>query len=304
MLDPILFSIDIGITQLTVRWYGLLIVLGAVAAASYAAWYVKRNDEDPNVVWDALIWLLISGIVGARIWYVVADIIGGNSRYLDDPLAIIRVYEGGLNILGGLVLAALVGWIFAKRNGLDFWLMADAVGPAYLIGQAIGRLGNFINQELYGPPTDLPWGIPIDAAHRLAPWNDMAQYPLETTRFHPTFAYELIWNLIFAAVLTYLIVKKGDRLRTGVIAASALLITGVGRALIETSFRPDQPSFFGLGFSTSLLISVIFALIGLFVLLVRLGKIQVPFMEAGSMDYTKRPVRRPPIPRKTRQRKT
>jgi phosphatidylglycerol:prolipoprotein diacylglycerol transferase len=302
MLDPILFSIDIGITQLTVRWYGLLIVLGAVTAASYAAWYVRRNDEDPNIVWDALIWLLISGIVGARIWYVVADIIGGNSRYLDDPLAIIRVYEGGLNILGGLVLATLVGWYFAKRNGIDFWLMADAVGPAYLIGQAIGRLGNFINQELYGPPTDLPWGIPIDAAHRIAPWNDMVQFPVETTRFHPAFAYEMIWNLIFAALLIYLIVKKGDRLRTGVIAASALLITGVGRALIETSFRPDQPSFFGLGFSTSLLVSVIFALIGLFILLVRLGKIQAPFMEAGSMDYARKPVRRPPIPRKTRQR--
>lgn len=301
-MDPILFSIDLGFTQLTIRWYGVLIVLGALSAAFYASWYVRRKGHDPNIVWDAMIWLLISGIVGARIWYVIADIIGGNRRYLDDPISIFQVWEGGLNILGGVVLAVFVGWYYCKRNQIDFWLLADAIGPGYLIGQAIGRLGNYINQELYGPPTTLPWGIPIEAGHRLPPWNDLTLYP-ETTLFHPTFAYEMIWNLLFAGILTYLIVKRGEWFRPGMVAASSLLITGVGRAILEAYFRPDQPSFFGLGVSTSFVVSILFALAGLFILLVKMGKISVPFMRPGPEDYAKRFTRRAPVPRKVRRDK-
>jgi phosphatidylglycerol:prolipoprotein diacylglycerol transferase len=180
-------------------------------------------------------------------------------------------------------------------------LVADALGPGYLIGQALGRLGNFINQELYGPPTTLPWGISIGADHRIPPWNDLALYPVETTRFHPTFAYEMIWNLVGAAILAYLIVNKGDKIRSGVIAGCSLLLAGVGRTLIESSFRPDQPRFFGTPVSTSLVVSVVFALIGLFIVLVKMGKIQVPFMQAGSSDYVKPIIRRPPVPRKARR---
>ncbi|NJN94310.1 MAG: prolipoprotein diacylglyceryl transferase [Anaerolineales bacterium] len=300
MLDPILYTFDFGSFQIPIRWYGLLVVAGALAGAWYAAWYFKRKGEDPNIIWDALIWLLISGIVGARIWYVVSDIIGGGQRYLTDPLSIVYINQGGLNILGGVMLAAIVGWYYAQRNKIDFWLLTDAVGPGALLGQAIGRLGNYINQELYGPPTTLPWGIPIEAAHRLAPWNDMTQYPFETTRFHPTFAYEMIWNLLFVGLLTWMIVRYGDRLKTGIIAASALIVAGVGRTWIEL-FRPDQPRFFETAVSTSMVISIIFALIGVFILLVKLGKINVPFMKAGSADYARRPVRRPPRERMRRQ---
>jgi phosphatidylglycerol:prolipoprotein diacylglycerol transferase len=305
VIDPILFTIDLGFTQLSIRWYGLLFVAGILCAAFYASWYFRREDEDPNIVWDAMIWLLISGIVGARIWYVVADIIGGNTRYLDNPISILYIHQGGLNILGGVMLAAVAGWYFTRRNQVDIWLLADAIGPAYLIGQAIGRLGNYINQELYGPPTTLPWGLRIEAQNRIPPWNDLALYPVETTRFHPTFAYEMIWNLVFAAILTYVIVYRRDKLRTGVIAGSTLLISGVGRALLEIYFRPDQPEFFNLGVSTSLIVSLIFALIGLFIILVRTGKISVPFMQSGSTEYARRMThqRRPPVRRKDRRKK-
>jgi phosphatidylglycerol:prolipoprotein diacylglycerol transferase len=304
VIDPILFSVDLGFTVLTIRWYGLFFVIGIVVASAYAAWYVKRQDEDPNLIWDALVWILISGIVGARIWYVLGDIIGGSTRYLDDPITILYVHQGGLNILGGIMVAALVGWYYTKRNQIDFWLLADALAVGYLIGQAIGRLGNYINQELYGPPTTLPWGISIDAAQRMPPWNDLEQYPLETTRFHPTFAYEIIWNLFFAGVLTYLILKKEELLRPGVLAGSVLMITGVGRALLESYFRPDQPEFFGLGVSTSLIVSIIFALIGLFIVLVKSGLVSVSFMESTT-EYKKKVVhqRRPPVSRKSRQKK-
>jgi phosphatidylglycerol:prolipoprotein diacylglycerol transferase len=294
MIDPIAFTLNLGFIVIPVRWYGILIVLGTLAAAFYAQWYVKRRGHNPEIVWDALIWILISGLVGARIWYVVADMIGGNSRYLDDPLSILYINQGGINILGGVVVGGIVGWYFAKRNQVDPWLLADAVGPGILIGQAIGRIGNYINQELYGPPTTLPWGLHIQATNRIPPWNDLAQYPVDTTLFHPTFAYQMIWNLVFAGILIYLILRKGDAIKTGVIAGATLLIAGTGRAILESYFRPDQPSFFGLPVSTSLIIAVLFALFGLFIVLVKTGKITVSFMSAGSTDYARRQTRRAP----------
>lgn len=292
-IDPIIFTIRLGAIQIPVRWYGVLIVTGAIVAAWYAAWYVKRRGQNPEIVWDAMVWLLISGIIGARIWYVIADIIGGNTRYLDDPVQILLINQGGLNILGGIMVGAVVGWYYTRRNDIDFWLLADGVGVGLLLGQAIGRFGNFINQELYGPPTTLPWGIPIDGAHRIPPWNDLAQFPVETTRFHPTFAYQAIWNVIMAALLTWLIIKKGDQLRVGVVAALWLIVAGVGRTWIEF-FRPDQPRFFGTPVSTSTIISIIFALLGLFILLVKTGKISVGFMKPGTTSQAdQKPTRRP-----------
>lgn len=292
MIDPILYTIKLGSIEIPIRWYGLLIVAGALVATWYAAWYIKRKGQDPEIAWDALLWLLISGIIGARIWYVIADIIGGGDRYLNDPAQILLINQGGLNILGGVVLAAIVAWYYARRRRIDFWLLADAIGPGALIGQAIGRLGNYINQELYGPPTTLPWGISIEAAHRIPPWNDLAQFPVETTRFHPTFAYEMIWNLIIAGLLIWLVLKRDHSLRTGVIASLALIGAGVGRTWIEL-FRPDQPSFFGAPISTSMVVSIIFAVIGVVLLLAKLGKIEVPFISPGSTTYASRPVRRP-----------
>ncbi len=292
MIDPILFTINLGSIQLPIRWYGLLIVSGSLAGAYYAAWYVKHRKQDPDMVWDVMIWLLVSGILGARVWYVVNDLIGGNTRYLENPAQIPQIWQGGLNILGGIVIAALVGWYYTKKHNIDFWLIADATGPALLLGQAIGRWGNFINQELYGPPTTLPWGIPIDASHRLAPWNDLSQFPLDTTRFHPTFAYEMIWNLIFFGLIVYAVIKLGDRLKPGLLTASWLMISGVGRAWIEI-FRPDQPRFFNTAVSTSTLISLAFAIIGLVLYLAKIGKIQLPFIAPAGDDYTRpQPVRR------------
>lgn len=292
-IDPIIYTIRLGSIQLPIRWYGLLIVAGAIATAYYAAWYVKRHGKNPDLVWDAMVWLLISGILGARAWYVINDMIGGNSRYLDDPGQIIRIDQGGLNILGGFVVGALVLIYFCKRNNLDYWLLADGIAPGLLIGQAIGRLGNYINQELYGPPTTLPWGIQIDGSHRLSPWDDLTQFPVDTTLFHPTFAYEAIWNLLMVALITYYIVQKGKGVKSGTITGFWFIAAGVGRAWIEF-FRPDQPSFFGMPFSTSTVVSILFALFGLFLVLVRNGNINVPFMKEGSTSYaTQKSGRRP-----------
>ena len=291
-IDPIIYTIRIGSIQLPIRWYGLLIVAGAIATAYYAAWYVKRRGKNPDLVWDAMVWLLISGIIGARAWYVINDIIGGNSRYLDDPAQIIRIDQGGLNILGGFVVGALVLIYFCKRNKLDYWLLADGIAPGLLLGQAIGRFGNYINQELYGQPTTLPWGIQIDGSHRLAPWDDLSQYPVESTLFHPTFAYEAIWNVVMVGLITYFIINRGDAVKSGTITGLWLIAAGVGRVWIEF-FRPDQPSFFGMPFSTSTVVSVLFALFGLFLVMVKNGTISVPFMSEGATGYRQGTTRRP-----------
>ncbi len=284
MINPILYTIHLGSIQIPIRWYGLLIVTGALAGSFYAAWYVKRRGYNPDIVWDSLIWLLVSGIFGARIWYVLNDLIGGNPRYLQNPVEIPQIWLGGLNILGGVVVAALVGWWYTKKYNIDFWLLADAAGPAMLLGQAIGRWGNFINQELYGPPTTLPWGISIDAAHRIALWTDLTQFPVETTRFHPTFAYQMIWNLVFWGLMVYLIIRLGKKLKPGYLTAIWLMAGGVGRTWIEF-FRPDQPRFFNTPVSTSMLIAIVYALIGLFLFLARSGKISVGFIPPAPDDY-------------------
>ena len=300
MIDPILFTINLGSIHLPIRWYGLLIVSGSLAGAYYAAWYVKRRKQDPDMVWDVMIWLLVSGILGARLWYVVNDLIGGNTRYLENPAQIPQIWQGGLNILGGIVVAGLVGWYYTKKHNVDFWLIADATGPALLLGQAIGRWGNFINQELYGPPTTLPWGISIDAAHRLAPWNDLSQFPLDTTRFHPTFAYEMIWNLICFGLIVYAVIKLGEKFKPGYAAAAWLVASGVGRAWIEL-FRPDQPRFFNTAVSTSTLISLVFAIIGIVLYLAKAGKIQLPFIAPAGDDYTRPKTIRRSNPRRAKK---
>jgi phosphatidylglycerol:prolipoprotein diacylglycerol transferase len=303
MIDPVAFNINLGFAVWPVYWYGILIVAATLTAAFYAQWYVKRRGFDPNIVWDSLIWILLSGLIGARLWYVLADIIGGNPRYLEDPLSILYINQGGINILGGVIVGGIVGWYYAKRNQVDPWLLADAVGPGILIGQAIGRLGNYINQELYGPPTTLPWGLQIAAQNRIPPWTDLTQYPVETTLFHPTFAYQMIWNLVFAGIFIFLIVRKQEALKTGVIAGATLLVAGTGRAILESYFRPDQPSFFGTPVSTSFIVAVLFVLFGLFILLVRMGKISVPFMDPGSDDYARKSTRRAPAPAGSRRKK-
>jgi phosphatidylglycerol:prolipoprotein diacylglycerol transferase len=240
MIDPVIFTIRIGNFQLDLRWYGLLIVTGVVVGAWIAAREVRRRGENPEYVWEGLVWALVAGLVGARLWYVVNDILGGRTRYLDDPLSIIRITEGGLHFYGAILFGLVAVIIFARRHQLDMWLLLDSVAPSLLIGQAIARPANFINQELYGPPTDLPWGIPISADHRLPPWHDLSLYPEETTRFHPAFAYEMIWNLLAAGLLLWISHRFQDKLKPGALFAGWMILAGVGRFIIEW-FRPDQP---------------------------------------------------------------
>jgi phosphatidylglycerol:prolipoprotein diacylglycerol transferase len=229
MIDPVIFSLHIGTFTFALRWYGVLVMLGIAVSAWFAEREVKRHGEREQIIWDALIWLLPAGIIGARLWYVVNATFGGNSYYLDNPIQILNIPQGGLHIYGGLLLGGLVMFFFARHHKIDIWLFLDSIAPTVLLGQAIARPANFINQELYGQPTKLPWGIPIDAAHRIDIYKNLTQYPFEITRFHPTFAYEMIWNFLAFALIMYLAHRFADRLKPGAIFFAWLVLAGLGR---------------------------------------------------------------------------
>jgi phosphatidylglycerol---prolipoprotein diacylglyceryl transferase len=183
LINPVIFSIG----NFSLRWYGVIVMIGVIVGSLMVERALKRNGENPDSIWDALVWwvsfgptiktpignfrlglplgVLPMGIIGARLWYVLNDMLGGSTRYMEDPSQIYKVWEGGLHIYGGLLFGAATLLLFLRSRKLDPWLFLDAAGPAVLVGQAIGRIANFINQELYGPPTDLPWGIKIHTTY-------------------------------------------------------------------------------------------------------------------------------------------
>jgi len=264
MIDPIIFTIG----GFSLRWYGVIVMIGVIVGSLMVERKLKEHHENSDTIWDALIWVLPIGILGARLWFVINATLGGDNRYANDPAEILKVWHGGLHIFGGLLFGGAALLVYLNKNKLDPWLFLDAAGPAMLIGQGIGRIANFINQELYGPPTTLPWGIPIEAQHRLLQYSDLIKYPVETTRFHPTFAYEMLWNFAAAGLLLWLSKRYGKELKPGTIFAGWLLLAGIGRAWIEF-FRPDQPKIGDSFMSYSMLVAMSMAILGAVMLMIR-----------------------------------
>lgn len=284
MIDPIIFTINIGNFRLDFHWYGVLVVLGIMVAAWVSEKELVRRGGKSDWIWDGLLWVLPAAIIGARVWYIVNDIIGGGRTYLDNPQNIIRITDGGLHIFGALAFGALAAVFFARRKKIDLWLLVDSVAPSLLIGQAIARPANFINQELYGPPTTLPWGISIDSTHRIPPFDDLEKYPLDVTRFHPTFLYEMIWNLLAAGVILWLVRRYKDKVKPGSVLAAWLMLAGLGRFFIEF-FRPDQPKILGTLVSLSQVVAVLMFTVGLLWLLIRCEVLKLSFISPGPSAY-------------------
>jgi phosphatidylglycerol:prolipoprotein diacylglycerol transferase len=215
-----------------VHYYGIIIMLGVVAAAFLAARRAKLRGHDPEIVWDLLIWLIIGGIIGARLWHVFTPPPSSIERgittayYLTHPLDLIAVWNGGLGIPGGVIGGAIAMYFFTRKRKLSFAEWADIAAPSLALGQAIGRWGNFVNQELYGAPTDLPWAIPIDPINRASGFKEYAT-------FHPLFLYESLWNLGNMFVLLWLSRRFEDRLKPGDILLAYLVIYPVGRFLLD-----------------------------------------------------------------------
>ena len=284
MIDPVIFTIRLGSLEFSLRWYGVIVMIGVIAGSLIVERELKRGGEKGDRIWDALIWVLPAGIIGARLWYVLNSIIGGNRSYLDNPASIFRVWEGGLHIFGGFLFGTLALLYYLRQNGLDPWLFLDAAGPAALVGQGIGRLANFINQELYGPPTTLPWGIPISAEHRLPDYQDLNQFPVESTRFHPTFGYEMLWNFAAAGLLLWISRRYKEDLKPGALFAGWLILAGIGRVIIEF-FRPDQPKIASLGISYTSIFAALMAIAGMVLLMARYKAINLKFVENWEEEY-------------------
>jgi len=253
-VDP--FIVQLG--PLTLRWYGVLIMAGVILAAWVGARHIERRGLDRDSVWDLLLWVLIPGLIGARLYYVFIQSPRGPEglgRFLSNPASILAVWEGGLHIFGGFIFGALGLWAFAHLRKAPLLVYADATALGLPLGQAVGRWANFINQELYGPPTTLPWGLRIDAEHRIGPYRDLVAFP-ETTRFHPLFLYESIWNLIGFVVIFSIWHRYGDRLRDGDILFMYLLWYPLGRFFIEF-LRTDSWFFPGTPFNVVHILSLI-----------------------------------------------
>lgn len=257
--DPILVHIG----PLAIRWYGILIVGGALAAAYVATFEARRRRENPDHVWNVLVWTLLLGIIGARLYHVFSTPQGTSRNfayYLANPVDILKIWEGGLGIYGAIAGGVLAIVIYTWRNNLNIWRWLDIAAPGVLLAQAIGRWGNFFNQELYGPPTTLPWGIPItDVAQRLPPYNDLTLYPLDTTRFHPNFLYESLWNLLGFILLMWGIRRFSSWLRDGDVISLYLIIYPLGRIFVE-ALRPDAWTIYGI--PAAQIVSIVSILLG------------------------------------------
>jgi phosphatidylglycerol---prolipoprotein diacylglyceryl transferase len=285
MIDPIIFSFNIGTFTIALRWYGILVMTGVFIGTWITSAEFKRKNENPDHIWDALIWMIPSGMLGARLWYVANATLGGSKYYIENPIQILNTTQGGLHFYGGLLFGAIALIIYARKNKVDLWLFLDSIAPAVFIGQAVARPANWINQELYGPPTTLPWGIKIEAANRLPQWSDLMLFPAESTRFHPTFAYEMLWNFLAAQALLLLGRQYENKFRPGAMFYGWLMLSGIGRVIIEI-WRPDQPRISGMNFSITSLIAALMAIFGVILLLDKLEVIRIPFLPKGPDAYT------------------
>jgi prolipoprotein diacylglyceryl transferase len=189
---PVLLSFG----PLHIYWYGLFIVLGVLAGLTVSLKIAKKFGLSPNKIFDLAFWLIIFGIIGARIYHVFLEW----GYYSQNYWNILKVWQGGLAIHGAIIAGLLVLFYFCWKEKVNFWLVAAVFAPGIALGQAIGRWGNYFNQELFGTPTNLPWGIPINLMNR------PDQY-ISADFFHPTFLYESLGDICIFIILI-LIIRK------------------------------------------------------------------------------------------------
>ena len=219
-------AIELG--PLSLRAYGVMIALGVVAAVWLSRRRWAARGGDPDQISRIVLWAVPAGVVGSRLYHVITDW----KRFQSDGwLEALAIWKGGLGIPGGMAAGILAGLWMIRRQRMDRGNAIAAVVPALPLAQAIGRLGNWFNQELFGSPTDLPWGLEIDASHR------PAQY-LDAETFHPTFLYEALWNLLLCGLLLGL-----DRRRRAV----PTLCTDPGRLSRPGSLLAVYACGYGLG---------------------------------------------------------
>ncbi|MCW6035712.1 prolipoprotein diacylglyceryl transferase [Spirulina subsalsa FACHB-351] len=230
---PILFELG----PLTLRWYGLLIASAVLIGATLAQFLANKRHLKTDIMWDLAVWLVIAAIPCARLYYVFFEW----EQYVNRPGDIIAIWQGGIAIHGAMIGAILATFIFSRVNRVSVWQLLDLIAPSAILGQAIGRWGNFFNSEAFGRPTDLPWKLYIPLQSRPLGWQQFDY-------FHPTFLYESLWNLgVFALLLALFFwgMGQGNRLKVGTLFFVYALGYSTGRLWIE-GLRMDSLMLGGL----------------------------------------------------------
>jgi len=225
---PIFWSIG----SFSVRWYGLLIALAVIFGVSLSRFLAQRRNIDPELVSDLAIWLMLGAIPGARLYYVAFQW----HEYANNWGEILAIWKGGIAIHGAILGGAIAAIIFCRHHFISFWKLADLVVPSLILGQAMGRWGNFFNSEAFGSPTDLPWKLYIPS-YRRPPGFENIEY------FHPTFLYESMWNLCGFSLLIALWFAEEQgltvRFKPGTFTLIYLITYSLGRVWIE-GLRTDS----------------------------------------------------------------
>ncbi len=218
---PVAFQLG----PVVIRWYGLLIASAVVIGLFLAQRLGQQRGIAPERIETLLIWLVVGALPGARLYYVLFEW----DRYADRPLEALAIWQGGIAIHGAILGGAIATVLFARRYKLSFWQLADVVAPSLVLGQAIGRWGNFFNSEAFGAPTNLPWRLYIPPAQR-PPGLATVEY------YHPTFLYESLWNLGVLGLVLWLFfwgLRHPNRLKPGTIFLVYFAAYSLGRLWIE-----------------------------------------------------------------------
>lgn len=263
--SPDISFIDIG--PVRIHFYALFMIVAIAAATVIAGRRMRRLDIPSGAALDIAIWAVPIGILGGRLYHVFTH--PGDYFYAGANLwTVLYVWEGGLAIFGSITFGALGAWIGARRSGVPLVAFADALAPGLLLAQAIGRIGNYFNQELFGTPTTLPWGLEIDPSSPAFP----SGLP-DGTLFHPLFLYEMLWNI--AGIVVVLGIERLSRHRQGVAIGTYFVWYGIGRAWFE-SFRLDPTEFELFGVKINIITALVAAVVGLCIIAINRARANSP----------------------------
>lgn len=238
-------SVLLTLGSITIHWYGLAYVIAIIAGILLTRFLARKKNLDASWLIDLTTILFVAGLVGARLWYVLLI---EPQYFWTHPFDALKIWQGGLAIHGGIAGALPALWWWIRRHNLSFLDLTDLLAPALALGQAIGRWGNYFNQELFGRPTALPWGIPINPEHRIAPFTD-AQY------FHPTFLYESLGDLAIAGICVLTLRRYG---RSGRVTFLYLLLYSILRFSLEFIRIDPTPTLAGLRLPQLVSLALIF----------------------------------------------
>jgi phosphatidylglycerol---prolipoprotein diacylglyceryl transferase len=252
--SPIIFELG----PLALRYYGLCIALGIAVGTWLTGRELARKDYDASLALDALFFVIPLGFIGARAYHVATDY----DLYAEDPFpGVFEVWNGGLGIYGAVAGGFLGVLLFGWYRGISPLAFADAAAPGLILAQAVGRWGNYFNQELFGRPSNLPWAI------RIAPENRPVGYA-DAEAFHPTFLYESIWDVLVCLILLWVARRFADRLKNGDVFLLYVSLYSVGRFFVE-ALRIDPAFLIGASIRGNLFVSSVLALGFAMILLLR-----------------------------------